>query len=76
MSSLEKNLKIEGTKIEKIKEITRKGLEKHEIIRIDHGTIIRTGLTCKKISSYMHDSAYRWLIVENFKIFRSYVKHF
>ena len=25
---------------------------------------------------YMHDSACRWLIVENAKIFRSYVKHF
>ena len=24
----------------------------------------------------MHDSANRWLIVENAKIFRSYVKHF
>ena len=23
----------------------------------------------------MHDSAYRWLNVENAKIFRSYVKH-
>ena len=43
---------------------------------LDHGTIIRTGITCKKIPCYMRDSACRWLIVENAKIFRSYVKHF
>ena len=42
----------------------------------EHGTKIRTGITCKKISCYMHDSACRWLIVKNVKIFRSYVKHF
>ena len=41
-----------------------------------HGTIIRTGITCKKIACYMRDSACRWLIAENIKIFRSYVKHF
>ena len=44
--------------------------------RLDYGTITRTGITCKKIPCYMHDSAPRWLIVENVKIFRSYVKHF
>ena len=43
---------------------------------IGHGTIIRTGITCKKITCYMRDSACRWLIVENAKIFQSYVKHF
>ena len=26
-------------------------------INFGHGTIIRTGITCNKISSYMHDSA-------------------
>ena len=41
-----------------------------------HGTIIRTGITCMKIPCYMRDSACRWFIVENAKIFRSYVKHF
>ena len=41
-----------------------------------HGTIIRTGITCKKIPCYMRDSACRWFIVENTKIFRGYVKHF
>ena len=41
-----------------------------------HGTIIRTGITCKKIFCHMRDSACRWLIVENTKIFKSYVKHF
>ena len=41
-----------------------------------HGTIIRTGIPCKKISCYMHDSACRWLIVENAKIFQRYVNHF
>ena len=34
-----------------------------------HGTIIRTGITCKKISCYMRDSAYRWFIVKKAKIF-------
>ena len=41
-----------------------------------HRTIIRTGITCKKIPCYMRDSACRWFIVENTKIFQSYVKHF
>ena len=35
-----------------------------------------TGITCMKIPCYMRDSACRWFIVENAKIFRSYVKHF
>ena len=34
-----------------------------------HGTIIRTGITCKKIPCFMCDLACRWLIVENTKIF-------
>ena len=42
----------------------------------DHGIIIGTGITCKKISCHMRDSDCRWLIVENAKMFRSYVKHF
>ena len=41
-----------------------------------HGNIIGTGITCKKIHCYMHGPAFRWLIVENAKIFQSYVKHF
>ena len=40
-----------------------------------HGTVIRTGMKCKKIRCYMRGSACRWLIVENTKIFRGYVKH-
>ena len=43
---------------------------------IHHETIIRTGITCKKISCYMRNSACRWLIVVNAKIFGSYVEHF
>ena len=39
--------------------------------RLNHGTIMKTGITCKKISCYMRDSACRWLIVKNAKIFRS-----
>ena len=46
------------------------------LIQLEHGTIILTGITCKKIPCYMRDSACRWFIVENAKIFRSYVKHF
>ena len=45
-------------------------------ILLYHGTITRTGITCKKISWDMHDSACRWLIVQDVKIFRNYVKHF
>ena len=38
-------------------------------------SIIRTGRICKKIPFYMRDSACRWFIVKNAKLFRSYVKH-
>ena len=41
-----------------------------------HGTIIRTGISCKNILCYMRDSACSWFIVGNAKIFRSYPKHF
>ena len=43
---------------------------------LKHGTLIRAGITCKKISCYMRDSACKWLILENAQIFRSYAKHF
>ena len=39
------------------------------------GTVIRTGITCKKVPCYMHDPAYRWYIARKAKIFSSYVKH-
>ena len=35
----------------------------------NHGTIIRTGITCKKIPCYTRDSSCRWFIVKNAKIF-------
>ena len=35
----------------------------------NHGTMIRTGITCRKIPCYMRDSACRWCIVVNAKIF-------
>ena len=38
-------------------------------VYFNHGTIIRTGITCKKIPCYMRDSACSWLIVEKAKIF-------
>ena len=38
--------------------------------------LIQTGIICKKTPWYMRDSACMWLIVENVKIFWSYVKHF
>ena len=44
--------------------------------RVYYWTIIPAGITCNKISCYMRDSACWWLIVENTKISRSYVKHF
>ena len=34
------------------------------------------GITFKKIFCYMRESACRCLIVENAKIFRSYIRHF
>ena len=41
-----------------------------------HGTIIQIGITCNKISCYMRDSDWRWLIDENAKVFQSCVKYF
>ena len=41
-----------------------------------HEIIIRPGITCKKIRFYIRDSTCWWLIVENVKIFLSFVKHF
>ena len=38
------------------------------VIRWEHGTTIRTRMTCKKISCYMRDSAWRWLIIKNAKL--------
>ena len=60
------------------KDLRGEGWEDHfEVnLRSEHGTITRTGITCKKIPCYMRDSACRWLIVEKAKILRSYVKHF
>ena len=43
-------------------------------LKCAHGTTIRTGITYKKILCYMRDSACRQLIVENTKLFLSYVK--
>ena len=54
----------------------KKNLYKIQISSNMHGTIIRTGTTCKKIPCYMCESAFRWCIVKNAKIFWSYVKHF
>ena len=34
-----------------------------------HGTIIRTGITCKKIPCYMRDLVCRWFIVKKVEIF-------
>ena len=45
-------------------------------VQLEHGIIIRTGITCKKIPCYMRDSACRWFIVKKPKIFQSYVKQF
>ena len=36
---------------------------------LEHGTIIRVGITCNKIPCYMPDSACRWFIVKKAKIF-------
>ena len=41
-----------------------------------HETIIQTGITGNKVSYYMRDLEFRGFIVENAKIFSSYVKIF
>ena len=38
--------------------------------------LLTLGIACKKISCYMRDSACSWLVVENTKIFQSFVKYF
>ena len=38
-------------------------------IILQHGNIIRTGATCKKINCYMRDSAWRWFTVKEVKIY-------
>ena len=43
---------------------------------LNHGSIIRTGITSNKIFCYMRDSVCRWFIVKKHKIYWSYVKHF
>ena len=40
------------------------------------GGTVPSGITCRKISCYMRDSASRGLIFENAKIFRSLLKFF
>ena len=47
-----------------------------KMYEIYHGTLIRTGITSKKIPCYMRNSACRWFIVKKAKIFRSRVEHF
>ena len=42
---------------------------KRDLMLSYHGTIIGTGITCKKIPCYMCDSACRWFIVKKAKIF-------
>ena len=44
-------------------------MNKVNYARLALGTIIWTGITCKKIPCYMHDSACRWFIVKKAKIF-------
>ena len=44
--------------------------------KLNHGTMIKTGITCNKIHCYIHDSANTWFIAKKAKIFWSYVKHF
>ena len=43
-----------------------------EIGVLSHGTILQTGITCKKIPCYMHNSACRWFIVKKPKIAQPY----
>ena len=45
-------------------------------LKYKYGTVIRTGITYKKIPCYMRGSACRWFNIKKAKILRSYVKHF
>ena len=58
---------------DKIIEKRKKVLIKHIL---NHGAIILTRITCKRIPYCMHDSACRWRIAENVKTFVGYVKNF
>ena len=49
---------------------------RHLFDKYNHGTKIRTGITCKKIPCPMLDSASRWLIVENAKNFETMLNIF
>ena len=42
---------------------------------VEHGTIIGTGIKHKRIPRYVYDSACRWLLNGNAKIFWVYVQH-
>ena len=44
-------------------------LNPESYLKFCHGTIIRTGITCKKIPCFMGDLACRWFIVKKAKIF-------
>ena len=39
------------------------------VFQFEHGTIIPTRITCKKIPCYMRDSTCKWLIVKKLKYF-------
>ena len=44
-------------------------------VKFVYETTIWTGITCKKIPCYMHDSACRWFKVKKAKMFWNYDKH-
>ena len=67
-------LRVESESLLKVIELLSVQQMNTREINVYHETIIRRGITCNKISCYMQDSACRWLIVENAKMFRRNVK--
>ena len=62
-------MRIKDKTVEKRKKVLIKHI-------LNHGVIIQTRITCKRIPYYMYESACRWRIAENVKIFVGYVKNF
>ena len=62
-------LKVKFMQVYPVQLINGKKNYKWFITCYKYGTIIRTGITFKKVLCYMRDSAYKWFIVRKAKYF-------
>ena len=76
MCKMEENVVVPAKPVFYKRYVDETYIRRKKNVNDEHGTMIRTGITCKKIPCYMRDSACKWFIVKKTKIFRSYVKHF